>query len=72
MRVVMKMMMVIEIIMVTCASVWLVKTTALHGALWPNAAWSQRGSLPHSTDIPMVQPRPSGNTSPPFMWGSDQ
>lgn len=50
-----KMMMVTEIIMITCASVWLVKTTALHGALWPNAAWSQRGSLPHSTDIPMVQ-----------------
>ena len=34
----MKIMMVIEIAMVTLAPVWRVKTTSLHGALWPNAA----------------------------------
>lgn len=33
-----KIMMVTEIVMVTCAPVWRVKTTSLHGALWPNAA----------------------------------
>lgn len=31
-------MMVTEIVMVTRAPVWRVKTTSLHGALWPNAA----------------------------------
>jgi hypothetical protein len=31
---------------------------SLHGALWPNAAKPQRGSLPHSTDISIVQLRP--------------
>lgn len=33
-----KMMMVTEIAMVALAPVWRVKTTSLHGALWPNAA----------------------------------
>jgi hypothetical protein len=31
-------MMVIEIAMAALAPVWRVKTTSLHGALWPNAA----------------------------------
>jgi hypothetical protein len=31
-------MMITEIVMVTRAPVWRVKTTSLHGALWPNAA----------------------------------
>jgi len=33
----MKIMMVIEIAMDTLAPVWRVKTTSLHGTLWPNA-----------------------------------
>jgi hypothetical protein len=33
-----KMMMVTEIVMVTCAPVRRVKATSLHGALWPNSA----------------------------------
>jgi len=31
-------MMVTEIVMVILAPVWHVKTTSLHGAVWPNAA----------------------------------
>ncbi len=33
-----KIMMVTDIALVTRAPVWRVRTTSLHGALWPNAA----------------------------------